>query len=90
VARIERITSTWEATAIDLRALPVGSSDARRVELWLQTWDRWVALGHDYADALRTGADDDARSILDEAAAPQASLRRFAVVNGMDDCAFGR
>lgn len=89
VARIERITRAWEATAIDLRALPVEPTDARRVELGLGTWDRWIRLGHDYADARRTGADDEARMILDEAAVPQAALRRFAVVNGMDDCAFG-
>ena len=89
VARIERITSAWERTAVDLRAMPVAPADARRVEQWLTTWDRWVELGHEYAEALRVGADEDARSILDEAAAPQATLRRFAVVNGMDDCAFG-
>ena len=89
VARIERITSAWEATAAELRALPVDPADARRVEQWLRTWDGWVDLGHDYADALRRGEGDEARTILDEAAAPQASLRRFAVVNGMDDCAFG-
>ena len=89
VARIERITSAWERTAADLRALPVAPADAARVEQWLRTWDRWVEQGHDYAEALRTGADDEARSILDDAAVPQAALRRFAVVNGMDDCAFG-
>ena len=89
VARIERITSAWEATAAELRALPVDPADARRVEQWLRTWDGWVGLGHDYADALRRGSDAEARDILDEAAGPQATLRRFAVVNGMDDCAFG-
>ena len=89
VARIERITSAWEDTAADLRALPVAPEDALRVEQWLTTWDRWVELGHDYAEALRVGSDADARSILDEAAVPQSTLRRFAVVNGMDDCAFG-
>ena len=89
VARIERITTAWERTAVDLRAMPVSPEDARRVEQWLTTWDRWVALGHEYADALRTGADDEADAILDEAAGPQATLRRFALVNDMDDCAFG-
>ena len=89
VARIERITSAWEATAVDLRALPVAPADARRVEVWLTTWDRWVDLGHEYAEALRTGDDRSADAALDAATAPQASLRRFAVVNGMDDCAFG-
>ena len=89
VARIERITSAWEVTAVDLRSLPVVREDAARVDRWLSTWERWVGLGHEYAEALRTGADDDARSILAEADAPMAELRRFAVVNGMDDCAFG-
>ena len=89
VARIERITSAWERTAVDLRAMPVAPEDARRVEQWLTTWDRWVELGHEYAEARRTGADDEARAALDDASAPQATLRRFAVVNGMDDCAFG-
>ena len=89
VARIERITTAWERTAVELRALPVSPEDARRVEQWLTTWDRWVDLGHEYAEALRTGAGDEAEAILDEAAVPQATLRRFAVVNGMDDCAFG-
>lgn len=89
VARIERITSAWEATAVDLRAMPVDPADARLVEQWLTTWDQWVGLGYEYADALRTDADAEARALLDEAAAPQSTLRRFAVVNGMDDCAFG-
>ena len=90
VARIERITSAWEATAVELRALPVGDpDDARRIETWLATWDRWVGLGHEYADELRTGDTDGARLVLDAASAPRESLRRFALVNGMDDCAFG-
>ena len=89
VERIERITSAWERTASDLRALPVVSADAPLVDRWLTTWDRWVALGHEYAEALRVGASEDATAVLDEAAAPKAELRRFALVNEMDDCAFG-
>lgn len=89
VERIAGITAAWEATAVDLRALPVAPEDARRVEVWLTTWDRWVGLGYDYAEALRTGSSVEAEAILDEAEAPKESLRRFAVVNEMDDCAFG-
>jgi hypothetical protein len=88
VARIERITSAWELTAVDLRALPVAPADARKVDAWLDTWDRWVRLGHDYAEGLRAGDDVATREAFDAAAAPKAELRRFAVVNDMDDCAF--
>jgi hypothetical protein len=87
--RIERITAAWAATGDDLRALPVRREDAERVDGWLSTWDRWVALGAEYAGALREGADDDARAILAEASELKTSLRRFAVVNDMPGCAFG-
>lgn len=87
--RIERITAAWDGTASELRALPVAPADARRVDRWLRTWDRWVALGFDYADAVREGDDAHARALLAEAAAPKATLRHFAIVNRMNDCAFG-
>ena len=87
--RIERITSAWSATGADIRALPVVRADEARVDRWLSTWDRWVGLGFDYAEALRAGDDDEARSILAEASAPKSVLRRFALVNDMPSCAFG-
>ena len=87
--RIERITDAWAATAADLRALPVLRADTTRVDRWLATWDRWVLLGYDYADAVRRGSADEADAILADAAAPKTALRRFAVVNDMPSCAFG-
>jgi hypothetical protein len=89
VRRIQRITANWEATVRELRTLPVAPEDERRVEAWLATWDRWIDLGHDYADALADGDVAEAQALFDEAEPPKRALSRFAAVNGMDHCIFG-
>jgi hypothetical protein len=87
-ARVERITIAWEDTVSDLRELPVASADARSVDAWFRAWDRWVALGHDYADAVDAGDSADAEVILTESAAPKSAISRFALVNDMNRCVF--
>jgi hypothetical protein len=87
-ARVERITDAWADTVSDLRRLPVAPPDARAVDAWFRAWDRWVALGHDYADAIEAGDSADAEVILAESAAPRSAISRFALVNDMNRCVF--
>ena len=87
-ARVERITNAWEDAVADLRELPLAAADARAVDEWFRAWDRWVSLGHDYADAIEAGDSADAEVILTESAAPKSAISRFALVNDMNRCVF--
>lgn len=86
--RIEALATGWEAMVVDLRRLPVREEDAPRVDRWLRAWDRWTGHGRQYADALRREDDEAADRILRRSEAENATMTRFALVNGMNDCLF--
>jgi hypothetical protein len=74
------------AVAAELKQLPVRSQDRARVKAWLADWDRFVAVGHQYAAAVK--ADDPERytRIDDQAVDLAERIGRFAKGNGIDDC----
>jgi hypothetical protein len=88
LARIETRTLRWEEMVRDLRALPVAGADMAAVDRWLDEWDRWTALRHDYVTARRDGDEAEATRLLERAQVPHSAVVRFALVNGMNACVF--
>lgn len=81
-------TAAWETMVDDLRRLDVEGADAAAVDRWLRAWDRWIALGRDYGDAVGAGDRAGARDILERSQVPNRAMTRFAAVNGMYACVF--
>ena len=74
------------AVADELDALPIRPADAGRVDAWLADWDRFVEVGHRYADAVAADDQEASSKIDDEAVDLSERIGRFARGNGLDDC----
>ena len=85
---LEARTLAWEQMVDDLRELPVAGPDTALVNAWLQSWDRWTALQHDYVLAVQDGDEAEATRIVEAAQTPHGLITRFALVNGMNECVF--
>ena len=72
--------------ATELRALPVRAEDQGRVRAWLADWDRFIAVGHRYAAAVKAGDAERYTKIDDEAVDLAQRIGRFAKGNGIDQC----
>lgn len=87
--RIDKAAGDLGAVAADLRQVPV-ADPAERAEVagWLDNWDEYVELGHQYADAVR--AED--RDQQDKAGASSQIVAKrifvFAKANELDRCTF--
>lgn len=88
VARYQRLASGWEAMVADLRDLPIAPTDAAAVDGWLQAWDRWTSLGHDYANAMAARDEAEASSIIERSRIPKKAMTDFADANALDACIF--
>lgn len=88
LGRTEARTVLWDEMVRDLRALPVAGADTATVDRWLDEWDRWTALRHDYVTARRDGDEAEATRLLERAQVPHAAVVRFALVNGINSCIF--
>jgi hypothetical protein len=85
-ATIDATAEGLAAVAADLRALPVRSDDGAEVRAWLADWDRFIAVGHRYADAVKAGDEEHYTQIDDEAIDLAQRIGRFARGNGIDEC----
>ena len=85
--RVGRTADDLGALVADLRALPVAEADADKVARWFAHWDEFVAAGHRYADALRTGDREEYTAVAAQAVEPSRRIYAFAHANGMPDCA---
>lgn len=88
--RIDALATGWERMVDDLREIPLADDtvDGPKVDRWLRAWDRWTALGREYADALRAEDDAAATAVLRRSEVENAVMTRFALVNGIDACLF--
>lgn len=84
--RLDEVADGLAEVAAELRRLPVAEAAAAEVDAWLDDWDHFVDVGHEYADAVK--ADDPARytEIDDEAIEVTQRIARFARGNGIDAC----
>ena len=56
---LDGIASTFDAMVVQLSALPVAQADRAAVAAWLADWQTYDAYGHQYATAVRNGAERD-------------------------------
>jgi hypothetical protein len=86
---LDAIDQTFAAMVVQLRAIPVAAPDQGAVHGWLADWDAYVAFGHTYAAAVRTGSE---RGLIQSDSVSQGQLRRrlhaFAKANHMSSCVF--
>lgn len=86
--RVERTADDLGKLLVDLRALPVADGDRKAVEGWFRDWDRFLNVGHRYADALRNADTRTQTSIASEGDGPSRRIYAFANANGMSECVF--
>jgi hypothetical protein len=86
--RVERTADGLQGVVNDLRGLAVADADRTEVERWLADWDEFIAVGHRYADALRTGDTEEYTRVAAEGDGPSRRIYAFAKANGMPECVF--
>lgn len=83
------IAGSFDAMVVQLKAIPIAPADQAAVRHWLDDWDAYDAYGHQYAAAVKTGAE---RDLVSNDSARIGALRRerngFARANHMGSCAF--
>ncbi|GAC1318421.1 MAG: hypothetical protein NVSMB12_17240 [Acidimicrobiales bacterium] len=86
---LQSIATDFDTMVTQLKALPVTAADQPAVTQWLADWDAYDEYGHEYAAAVRTGAE---RDLVTHDSARIGALRRrrngFAHANSMGTCAF--
>jgi hypothetical protein len=88
-AFLESIADSFDAMVTQLSALPVSPADQGAVQAWLADWKTYDAYGHEYATAVRNGAERDL--VHNDVSRIDAILRRrngFAQANHMGSCVF--
>jgi hypothetical protein len=83
---VESAAGKLTALVSDLRGLSVEPRNASQVNAWFGHFDDYIAAGHHYAAALRTGNDDVFNRVDDEGIAPLKAISHFARANHIDAC----
>jgi len=89
--RAERVESLLEldrALIARLRTIP-GEDSSPEFQSWLDDYEAWVAIGQEYADAIRTGDPDVYVPAGNRGDRPQIELSRTASANGVLVCLGG-
>ena len=84
--RIDEVATELEGVVVDLRAVPVAAADRTEVVAWLDAWDRFIDVGHRYADAIRAGNADAAEDVRRDGDDEATAIGRFASGNRIDAC----
>src|SRR4051794_20899647 len=85
---VERVATGLGGLAVRLRALPVATADQAYVSGWLDSWDRYATIGHDYANALRNNDLRRQIALSKDGDAVQKVTDRFARANDLGSCMF--
>jgi len=84
--RVEQVSTALTQVEAKLRQVPVLPQYRAKVDAWLHEWDVYIAVGHRYATAIRTGNQKKYTAVGDEGNAPVHAIARFARANHIDDC----
>jgi hypothetical protein len=85
-ARVDNVSDGLARFVSDLRAVPVRAENQARVDEWFHQWDDYVAIGHRYATAVRTGNDKRYSAVAKEGVVPVRAVAKFARGNHIDNC----
>jgi hypothetical protein len=84
--KVDEVSTKLTAFVGELRAVPVEQQNKAQVDAWLHQWDLYIAIGHRYADAVRSGNDKRYSAVAKEGVAPVRAIARFARGNHVDAC----
>lgn len=85
-ATVDRVAGELAGVLEELRAIPVEKEDLDEVAHWLADWERYIEVGHLYADAVRSGDPAEYTEVDDEAVRLARRIGRFGRRNGIDEC----
>ena len=84
--KVDKVSDDLATFVVQLRAIPVLPKNTTLVTAWLHQWDVYIATGHRYADAVRTGNDKRYSAVAKEGVAPVRAIAKFARGNHIDNC----
>lgn len=84
--RIDEVANKLTVMVSDLRDLPVAAADQAAAKRWLANWDKYIAVGRQYADAIRDGDGEVAEQVRRRGDDADRALGRFASGNRIDSC----
>lgn len=87
--RIERAAAGLTAVARDLRDIPVATAaEGAEIDRWLDDWDAYIAIGHQYADAVRAKDDKQSEGLSAQGQVLAKRIFAFSKGNDMPSCTF--
>jgi len=84
--KVDGVSTKLSSFVVELRAIPVEEQNKAQVAAWLHQWDLYIAIGHRYADAVRSGNDKRYSAVAKEGVAPVRAIAKFARGNHIDAC----
>jgi hypothetical protein len=87
---IDSTTAIFVAMVTDLKAMApqVAPADAEAVRRWLESWDKFVGVGPEYAAAIRRGNRAEIERVGNQGDEPNRYINEFAEANDIGNCAF--
>ena len=83
---VENAATKLTGVVAELRGLSVQPRNSSQVDAWFGHFDDYIAAGHHYAAALRTGNENVYNRVDDEGIAPLKAISHFARANHIDAC----
>lgn len=87
---VDSTTAIFVGLVTDLNSMEpqVAPADAKVVRLWLESWDKFVGVGPEYAAAIRRGNRAEIDRVGDKGDEPNRYINEFAEANDMVNCVF--
>ncbi len=88
-ARIDKAADGLAAVAGDLRGIPTATAaDGAQIDGWLDDWDAYIALGHQFADTIEAGQAKRGQEISADSQTLAKRIFGFSKGNDMPSCVF--
>ncbi|MGI8686531.1 MAG: DUF2510 domain-containing protein [Acidimicrobiales bacterium] len=88
-ARIDKAADGLAAVATDLRGIPASTAaDGAEIDGWLDNWDAYIALGHQYAASIAAEDLEQGRDLSARSNRLAKRIYGFSKGNDMPSCVF--
>lgn len=85
----DKAATGMDDLASSLRSIPAAAADRPFIDSWLDGWNRYAALGHQYATFLRQHGNATPSKQMRDAITHEAALAdNFVLANGLSACEF--